>query len=201
MKRARPTPLPWLSDAYSGYQEKLGIAQLFTDVCRQPIQPQRWRAIESRVLRELSRRAREHGTTPEQEMYLVAKTALACALLQVNLRFSGAEPDPDSIKGFAREIRRRVNDLATEALLGVNWRQLIPPADLQPESYQDSHTRADLAAVIDNPQLTTAQKEYLQALRETETGIDHHAACRQLGITFNAGMQRWKRIVAILRSK
>ena len=100
------------------------IDWLFKKWFARPIAPQRFMALEQRILTALKDRAGAHETTPEAELQQSVIQALLLALGEMEDIGDIFAPEP------RKEIWKRLNNLVVEDLLAPEWRH-VPSEDIE----------------------------------------------------------------------
>lgn len=88
------------------------VAFLAYQMFPNPVHPKRWPL----VLPAVRERARENGTSPDDELLKVTM----CALALVTVEESSSE------RPFEKEVRRQLNDIVTRDFLGDDWQSRAP---------------------------------------------------------------------------
>lgn len=105
------------------------------EVLERPLSRPRWRVLSRRFNGELLRRAEAKGTSAERELHGAARQALSLAVPELEIPGRLMEEDGRMASAYAlRELRRRISELVTRDLLGLDWRQPGKPSSEEPAS-------------------------------------------------------------------
>ena len=151
---------------------------------RHPLSPQRWRAWKDEIITELHERADRNGSTPEEELIWATSAAVQIAQCE------GREEEPRFHAEWVTWYRRRIQNLVTADLLGLDWRKrerhdaedLATPTE-QPEhpaTVRRVEARSELDALW--KQVTDTERDFLEQLMElVGDGWDVKAARLEAG--------------------
>ena len=163
-----------------------------------PIAPQRFMALDQRILTALKDRAGAHGTTPEAELQQSVIQALLLALGEMEDIGDIFAPEP------RKEIRKRLNRLVVEDLLAPDWEH-VPSQDLESledliseeATYAEVEATLELDSLIAKAPLSKAEAEIVTVLRQ---GFNFKEAGDYLGIKEGTARARWHRAKQKLRA-
>jgi hypothetical protein len=178
---------------FSPWQRRQGVDTIVTGVLRYPLQRRRWLAIYHRVQQELSDRADLHRRSPADELWLAARTAFSLSLPHCPpIALDGHDMDPGSRDSWARVIRRQINDLVTEDVLGLDWRQ--PRHRPRRSTVQQAERRiwVELDLLLMSAHLSQDERALVQALKLVDGSVTD--AANALNLSADAAWQRLSRL-------
>jgi hypothetical protein len=184
---------------FSGFQWRIGFAQAVRDAFREPIHPCRWFAMPDRFKQAINERAATHEVSKRQSITRVAQSAFKLALADspaIRLTAYG-EPVLRSAEEWCRTLRRNVERLATEDLLG-DQRQ---PPRAQPASRlvgTERNVALELDYLMASGVLTEHEARIVRVLEDTVIlrGGDFQEAADQLQMSYGALKRALQRIRA-----
>jgi hypothetical protein len=189
---------------FSPWQRRQGVATIVESALRYPFQRRRWRELRHRFTAALLERADGLQCDETQALSLASWAAFSLALPECPrqpLTFVGDELAPSSLDAWARSLRTGINRLATEDLLGIDWRprraqtlrREMDTAQTLRRAVNAAERRAwlEMARLLDRSDLADYH-ELIRAFVEADYSITTTA--RILGISPHAVSLRFARL-------
>jgi DNA-binding CsgD family transcriptional regulator len=170
------------ADSRASKRSRLRAATAIARLTKAGIASQRWATVVS----ELRKLAEQHRRPSKKELKLLTTSAIFIALDAAN------DLSITDKQGISKAIQRRVNDLVTQDILGLEWRRRSkpdPPTGQErpspsalrevPSDLREIETRLDVSRLIHKADLSDREAELMGLLRRDE---DISRAARTMGI-------------------
>jgi hypothetical protein len=177
------------------------LRKMIEPVLKSPVYHERWDAMRQSFVAAVQERADGLDLSFDAAVREVALGAISVAVSSEEprlplIRFEGKSTElaPDSVAAWGRVFNYLVNQHATEALLGADWRE--PPAVPTPPLPKDEFSLAlQLDYFLASGRLTASETRIVTALQHTVLGGgDVHEAAAQLHMRYDALKKALQRI-------
>lgn len=185
---------------FSPHQWRIGQAQAVKDAIRYPIQRRRWLFMRDVFQLALQDRAAAHQASERQIVTRIAYSAFRLTLPDLpDIRLDAyGEPIPGTAEAWCRTLKQDVNRLATEDLLGLDWRpRRIPPRRRSVDT-AELNAMLEIDLMLPRADLGEDERTLLSAYMASDGKLIEVAS--RLGWRYDLTRQRWSRLLKKLRA-
>jgi hypothetical protein len=183
-----------------------GSPDLVNNLLNSPFPPQEWLHHGERLQRELLKRAKDHGTSPEKARHIAARAELFLAIKNGLVVEASGDLDEDQAK-LKRDLRKAISHPLVKELLGEYWRPKAS-SDSAPKSVDTAdcgtENELDIYELLEEARLSESQDKLVdQILSDLYIDEDKRPniakASRRINLDPSTGRTHFQRIRKTVR--